>query len=448
MARLILQCRSRYDACKFYHRKNQPIKMHKMLQWAKDLYPICRSIMGQGTRDTLAYLKNIHPDLKTLVFKTGEKVFDWEIPKEWNIKDAYLEHESGRKFAEFKKHNLHVLNYSVPIDQIMDLSELIPHISTQPDQPDWIPYVTSYYKERWGFCMSEHEKNQMPPGKYKAYIDSSLTPGELHIGEIYLPGKTQQEIFFSTYICHPSMANNELSGPVLTAALVNYIKQNHPSPYYSYRAVFLPETIGSIAYLSRNIKTLKENMTAGFVLSCVGDNRAYSHVESRLGNTLADQALSAALIGKDNTHVYDFLTRGSDERQYCSPGVDLPVCGFCRSKYAEYPEYHTSADNFDVVTEEGLAGAFTVMKDIIDAFELGCLYPQNQILCEPQLGKRNLYPTLSQKGNSNKTLQIRMDVLAYADGEHSLFDIARRIKSPLTDITREIKILREHGLLI
>ena len=357
-----------------------------MLKWMKDIWNFPRSLTGHGTHATLEYLKQINKDLTIHQIKSGTKVFDWEIPDEWNIYDAYIEHESGKKFAEFSKSNLHVLGYSTPCNTKVSLDELLRHIYTQPDQPNVIPYVTSYYKERWGFCMSQNEKNNLPTGNYNVVIEAKKEPGVLEFADLVIKGKSSKEIFFSTYICHPSMANNELSGPVLSSALIQYIKSNFKQPEFTYRFVFSPETIGSITYLSKNIEYLKENVVCGYNLSCVGDDRAYSHIESRMGNSLADKALKAGLVDLDNVVFYSFLERGSDERQYCAPGVDLPFCGFARTKYGEFPEYHTSADNFNVVSEKGLNGAFNVMKSIIDAFEVK-LFPKTTIKCEPQLGE-------------------------------------------------------------
>ncbi len=416
-----------------------------MIGWMKDLWDFPRSLTGHGTRKTLEYIKDITSDLNIHSFKSGTKVFDWEIPDEWNIYDAYIEHESGQRFAEFSKNNLHILGYSIPCDMKISLSELLPHIYTQPGQPDVVPYVTSYYKERWGFCMSENDKKTLPDGIYHVLIDCKKNAGTMELADMVIKGKNDNEVFFSTYVCHPSMANNELSGPVLSTALIQYIKLKYPDNKYTYRFVFVPETIGSITYLSEHLVHLKEKVVCGFNLSCVGDNRAYSHVQSRLGQNLADQALQASLIGLDNVLTYSFLERGSDERQYCAPGVDLPICGFSRSKYGEYPEYHTSADNFDVVTESGLNGSFDVMKSIIDSFELG-LIPKNNIKCEPQLGKRNLYPTISQKG-ANPDLNTRMDFLAYTDGNHSLFDISIKIKKNLGLVVSEAILLKNNNLI-
>jgi aminopeptidase-like protein len=418
----------------------------EMLAWAKELFPLCRSLTGPGTVETLEYLSRLHPEIRCEDFATGEKVLDWEVPEEWAIYDAYIEHESGSRFAEFTRNNLHVVGYSTPIDTHMALEDLQHHLYSDPSQPEAIPYVTSYYKKRWGFCLSENDRRNLPEGVYRVVVDSAFKDGKLTLASANLPGRRADTIFFSTYICHPSMANNELSGPVLSAGLMKYVKETYPQPRFTYRFNFVPETIGSIAYLSRHMDELKRRVVSGFNLSCVGDDRAYSHVESRLGNTLADTALSAALFGLENVITYPFLMRGSDERQYCAPGIDLPLCGFCRSKYGEYPEYHTSADDFTVVTAQGLQGAFNVVRSIIDAFEVG-LYPNAQVLGEPQLAKRGLYPSISLKGSAD-AMRTRMDTLAYADGQHSIFDIVHRIKKPLKAVVEEVSLLVERRLLV
>ena len=416
----------------------------QMLKWAKDLFSICRSITGDGTRMTLSYFEKINPEFRRLKFKTGQKVFDWEIPKEWNIKDAYLEHESGERYAEFKKCNLHIVGYSKPVNKKISKKELLNYIHTQKDQPDSIPYVTSYYKERWGFCLSENQKSKLPDGNYKVIIDSDLKNGNLELSDAIFKGKTKKEIFFSSYICHPSMANNELSGPVLLNAIMHYIKSNYPKSKFTYRFVLLPETIGSIAYLSKFMKVMKSNMICGFNLTCVGDERAYSYVGSRKGNTLADDAIEAALIGLSNVKKYSYLDRGSDERQYCAPGIDLPVCCFSRSR-SEYPEYHTHKDNFNVVTQKGLEGSFNVVKKIIDAIELE-LYPKTTMFGEPNLGKRGLYPTLSQKGKYDNT-RLRMNLIAQSDGMTNIFKIAKLLKEPLDKLCNEYSLLKSKKVL-
>jgi len=293
--------------------------------------------------------------------------------------------------------------------------------------------------------MSENDKKSLPIGKYQAVISSTKSPGVMDLADIVIQGESTEEIFFSTYICHPSMANNELSGPVLSTALIQYIKLKYKKPKYTYRFVFLPETIGAITYLSKNLKKLQSNVICGFNLSCVGDERAYSYIESRKGDTLADKALKSALIGLDNVIGYSFLDRGSDERQYCAPGVDLPLCGFSRTKYGKYPEYHTSADNFSVVTAEGLDGSLTVMSSIVDAFE-GGVFPEINVKCEPQLGKRGLRPNISQKGFLGD-INTRSDFIAYADGKNTIFDISNKIKKNVNLLNKEVKILKKHGLL-
>jgi len=417
----------------------------KMIGWMKDMWDFPRSLTGHGVVNTLNYLKLLNSEMEIHKFSTGEKVGDWLVPEEWNIYEAYLEHESGARFAEFTENNLHVVGYSEPCNIQLELVELLPHIHTLPNQPDVIPYVTSYYNKTWGFCMSENDKKQLPNGQYKVVIDSTIENGSLLLADMLLQGKLDKEVLFSTYICHPSMANNELSGPVLSAALAQYIKSKYPDSLYSYRFVFVPETIGSIAYISSNLERLKQKVICGVNLSCVGDERSYSHVESRLGGTLADKAIMAALKGLDNARYYPFLERGSDERQYCAPGIDLPFAGFCRTKYMEYPEYHTSADNFDVVTAEGLEGSLDVMMSIIDAFEVG-LYPKIRTLCEPQLGARGIYPLVSQKGRIPDARR-RLDFIAYSDGNHSLFDIALKLGENLSLINDEAKLLKSHELI-
>jgi aminopeptidase-like protein len=417
-----------------------------MLSNIKNLFPICRSITGEGVRDTLRYLQDLNRELVIHDVSSGTQVFDWTIPEEWNIENAFIEHESGAKFAEFSINNLHVLNYSSPIDTFLDRAELEPHIYTLPDQPDRIPYVTSYYSKRWGFCLSQNQKNAMPAGRYRAFIDSTLKPGELNYGELIIPGKSKAKILISTYCCHPSLANDNLSGVVVASALASYIKEKYPDPTYTYCFVFVPETIGAIAYLSKNIDHLKKHISAGFVLSCVGDDRSYSHVQSRLGNCLADKALTAALVGRENVKAYSFLERGSDERQYCAPGVDLPVCGFCRSKYTEYPEYHTDADNLDLISRDGLKGALTALTSIVDAFEFG-LKNRISVLGEPQLGRRNLYPTLSNKNSLLTDVRMRTNIIAYLDGKHDPFDISIITGTPLGSVVQELVTLREHGLI-
>ena len=413
---------------------------YNMLKWAKDIFPFNRSLTGIGVRKTINYINKINPQIKKISFKSNSKVFDWIVPSEWKIDNAYFIDKFGKKYAEFKKNNLHIVSYSVPVNKTVSKNELLQHIHTLPKQPNAIPYITSYYKRNWGFCITEKVKKKLPDGNFKVKIDSKLFDGNLDIGEAYIKGKVKKEIFFSTYICHPSMANNETSGIVVLSALLKYISENYKNNYYSYRFVFVPETIGSIAYLSKNYKKMKKNIICGFNLSCVGDENAFSHVHSRFGNALSDRALKASLKGLKNVREYSFLERGSDERQYCSPGIDLPLSTFCRSKFnGGYKEYHSSLDDFKIVTSKGLDGSFNVIKNIIDSFELG-LYPKSNFLCEPQLGKRNLYWDISKKENYN-SLNTRRDLIAYADGKTNIFDICEIIKKPLLDVLCEYRLL-------
>lgn len=364
------------------------------------------------------------------------------MPQEWLIRDAFIEDETGKRIVDFKNNNLHVLGYSAPIDKYVNLDELKEYLYTQKDQPDIIPYVTSYYKRRSGFCISENQKNSLRPGMYHIYIDSKLFDGVLNYGDLVIPGNTDEEIFFSTYICHPSMANNECSGPALAAEIIKYLRELE-SRRYTYRFVFIPETIGSITYLSieNHLKHLQEKMKAGFNLSCVGDNRDYSIVESLYGNTLADRVIKNVLKFHtgNNYSCYSFLKRGSDERQYNAPGIELPVVCFCRSKFGEFPEYHTSADNMQLVSPEGFQGSYDVITSVIQALEHNRHY-KIKVLGEPQLGRRGLYPTVSQKGSYDKVMPMR-NFIAYADGKNDLIEISNIINVPvnvLIDITNEL----------
>jgi aminopeptidase-like protein len=432
-----------------YFKKNKDNYKYPMIKWAKDLFPICRSLTGDGAIKTIKYFIKLNKEFKVIKFKSGKKVFDWTIPDEWNIKDAYIQHESGKKFAQFKKLNLHVVGYSTPINKVLSKNELLKKVYTLKKQPGHTPYVTSYYKKNWGFCMSENEKKKLPQGKYRVFINSSLKKGNLNIIHSKFKGKSSKEIFFSSYFCHPSMANNELSGPVLMNALMLYLKKTYPNPKYSYRFVLLPETIGSIAYLSKFKRELKKNVICGLNLTCVGDERKYSIIHSPSEKTLADQALNSALIGYKNVKKYSFLQRGSDERQYCSPGIDLPLACFSRSKY--YPEYHTNKDDFKVVTQKGLSQSFEVVKNIIDSFETG-LYPKYKYLCEPNLGKRNMYHTISSKHDedtlySNYDPFIKKNILAYANGKRSIFEISNILQLPLSRFLEQYKILKLNNLI-
>lgn len=421
-----------------------------MYDIAKRIFPICRSITGNGTRKTLKILQEYLPSLEIKEIPSGTKCFDWTIPKEWNITDAYIKDSKGNTILDFKQNNLYVVGYSTPIDKYVDLQELKSIIYTQPDQIDAVPYITSYYKERYGFCMSQRQKDSLKEDTYHIVIKSTLDPkGSLTYGECIIPGKTKKEVFISTYICHPSMANNECSGPSVCVALANYVRKNMldmKGGGYTYRFVFVPETIGSIMYLSQHLEYLKQNVLVGFNLTCVGDDRTYSFVHTRYANTFCDKLLENVLkFCHLEYKAYSFLQRGSDERQYNAPGVDLPICTFSRSLFHNYPEYHTSKDNLGLISPAGLQGAFDVIVKCFKAIEYNKKY-KITCLCEPQLGKRGLYPTISQKGTYD-AVKATTDFIAYADGKNDLVDISNIIGVSTQDLIDIVQKLKQNNLI-
>ena len=407
-------------------------KGKQMYNWIVDLFPICRSISGKGLYQTLKYIKKIIPSLRICSVKSGTKVFDWKVPQEWNIKDAYVKDEKNKKIIDFKNNNLHLVSYSEPVSRKMSFSELEKHLHTEPKIPNAIPYVTSYYKKNWGFSLSwnEMKKLKKKKGNYYVKIDSKFTNGKFNYGEIIIPGKKKNEIFFSTYICHPSMANNELSGTALLISLIQYVLLNKKRNL-TYRFVFIPETIGSIIYLFKNLNKLKRNVLAGFNATCVGDNKTFSFLPSKYGNTIADK-LAKNILEYNTTKkkYYSFLDRGSDERQYCSPGINLPMVSIMRSKYGTYREYHTSLDNLNFVSEEGLEGSYEIHKKCIDVLEKNKKYKSTKT-CEPHLSSRNLYHEISNinfyKKNKGQIKTI-LDFIIYADGTNDIIDIANILK--------------------
>ncbi|KGP01447.1 aminopeptidase [Alcaligenes faecalis] len=412
---------------------------------AKDLFPICRSLTGPGVRETLSYLGQHLPGLTVHEVPSGTQAFDWTVPDEWTIRDAYIADDSGRRIVDFKNHNLHVVGYSEPVDQWLDLKELDKHLYSLPEQVDAIPYITSYYSRRWGFCLTHQQRQALPQGRYHAVIDSELKKGILNYAELTIPGQTEKEILLSTYICHPSMANNELSGPVVTTAIARWL-MSLEKRHYTYRIVFIPETIGSIVYISQNIDHLKKNVIAGFNITCIGDDRCYSYLPSRAGDTISDRAALHVLSHIDPEFKrYTWLDRGSDERQYCAPGVDLPIATIMRSKYGEYPEYHTSLDNLDLVTPTGLEGGVNALRLAIEAIENDVLL-QTTTYCEPQLGKRGLYPTLSTK-ETGAQVAAMMNLISYCDGQHGLLEIANMIGEPISKLVDILKPLVANGLI-
>ena len=413
---------------------------------AKKLWPINRSITGDGVRETLSIIQKDVPELKVFEISSGTKVFDWTVPKEWKVRDAYIITPDGKKICQFKKNNLHLIGYSSPINLKIPLSKLQDHLYSLPNQPDAIPYITSYYEKRWGFCITHDERQSLTDGDYQVYIDTELFDGSLSYGEILIKGQTPEEIFISTYICHPSMANNELSGPCVTTFLAKKLKE-FKKLKYSYRLIFIPETIGSITYLSQNIEHLKQNVVAGFNVTCVGDDRDYSYLPSRKGDSLSDQIAKHVLKHICPTFKsYKWADRGSDERQYCAPNVDLPIASIMRTKYGMYDEYHTSLDDLiNVVTAKGLEGGFNALWKAIEALERNS-YPKVTILCEPQLGKRDLYPALLTEHTNSKVMQM-LNLITWSDGAHSLIDIAELCDSPIWELYPIVKKLENHKLI-
>jgi aminopeptidase-like protein len=415
-----------------------------MYNWAKELFPICRSITGKGVRDTLEFIKNNYNQLNIISVPSGTKAFDWEVPFEWNINEAWIKNSNGETVIDFKNNNLHIIGYSEPKDSFMNLDELKNNIYTLEYMPNAIPYVTSYYNKKWGFCMTHNQFKNLSNDIYHVYINTTKTKGELNYGELYIKGESKQEILLSTYICHPSMANNEISGPVVVMQLIKWIYENKRK--YSYRIVFIPETIGSIVFLSKNLANLKNNVIAGFNITCVGDNRSFSFLPSRLENTLSDRAALHVLKYLAPDYIkYSWLDRGSDERQYCAPGIDLPIASIMRTKYGVYPEYHTSLDNLDLISPEGLNGGFEAIKSAIEAIEINCV-PIIQTLGEPQLGKRGLYPNTSIKGSANE-VRTMMNLISYCDGIYDLIEISNKINIPIWESNKIIQKLISNKIL-
>lgn len=411
------------------------------------LWPICRSITGDGLRESFEILQELVP-LTLSEVPTGTEVFDWKIPKEWNIHDAYIICPNGEKIANFKINNLHVVNYSVPVNLELPFDELVKHLNYIEEMPDAIPYITSYYKETWGFCISYNEfLNLDKNGIYKVVIDSSLENGNLTYGECVLKGDTDEEILFSTYLCHPSMANNELSGPLVQAFLYQKIAAL-PKRKYTYRFLFAPETIGVVAYLHNVGKQLKEKLVAGYVLTCCGDDGAFVYKQSKQINSLANTVAQHVLKFQSTPYeIIPFSVGGSDERQYCSPGFNLPVGSLTRSMYQRYKEYHTSLDNKSFISFNAMGVTIDTYFQFVKTLELNNIYVNTIPYCEPQLGKRGLYPSSVNPTESRKFIHDRMHLLTYADGEHNLIDIAELRKISVLDLEIHITSLMEAGLL-
>ena len=411
----------------------------------KDLYPICRSITGDGVRESLKIVKDIINDLKIVEIKSGSKVFDWTIPKEWNIRDAYITNSEGTKIIDFKNCNLHVLNYSTPVDKTVTLSELKQHLYTDPKHPSWIPYRTSYYKETWGFCMSHDQMLSLKEDDYYVHIDADLKDGFLTYGEYLKKGNTEDEIFFSCHICHPSLCNDNLSGISIATFLANYISSLNT--HYSYRFVFVPGTIGAITWLSNNEHTA-DRIKSGLVLTLLGDPGGFTYKRSRQGNSDTDKILINVLKNSgENYKVIDFFPYGYDERQYCSPGFNLPVGCLMRTPFAEYPEYHTSADNMELVRDEQLLNSFKLLKEYVSVVENNKTYINTNPKCEPQLGSRGLYEFIGGTNDSHKRQLAMLWVLNLSDGTNTLLDISERGGIPFALVKEMADILVKKNLL-
>lgn len=411
------------------------------------LWPICRSITGNGLRESFKILSDIIP-LQLTEVPTGTPVFDWVIPKEWNITDAYIITPEGKKICDFNANNLHVVNYSVPIKEEMPYEELVKHLYTLDRLPGAVPYVTSYYREKWGFCLSKNEFDTLPKtGNYRVVIDSELKAGSLTYGECILKGETSDEILLSSYLCHPSMANNELSGPLALSFLYRLIAAM-PNRRYTYRFVIVPETIGAIAFLAHNKEAVLKNVKAGYVMTCVGTDKPFVLKKSRREDSIADEmALHILKHSGRQYSVINFDPLGSDERQYCSPGFNLPVASLMRSKYHDYPEYHTSLDNKSFISFEAMSQTVETYFSIIKGLELNRCYKNTIQFCEPNMGKRGLYEDLSGALTMPEQLSTRMRLINYTDGETSLLAFCERYSLNILDLENEIKLLIQKGVL-
>ena len=415
----------------------------ELAAWVAELYPICRSITGDGVRETLRRLQGLTPVTLHEV-PSGTEVFDWTIPREWNIRDAYIKNSRGDRVVDFQQSNLHVVSHSVPVRARMSLEALRPHLCTLPDRPDWVPYRTSYYTETWGFCLSQRQLDGLVPGDSEVCIDSSLEPGSLTYGEVYLPGESTDEVLISAHVCHPSLANDNLSGVVIAAYLARYLAQ--VSRRYSYRVLLVPGTIGAIAWLARN-EVIVHGIRHGLVLAGLGDAGHLTYKKSRRGDASIDRAAAHVLRQLGDHQILEFSPYGYDERQFCSPGFNLPVGRLSRTPYDRYPEYHTSADNLEFVDPAQLAASLTACLGIVQVLEHDRTYVNQNPKCEPQLGKRGLYHALGGPVSAPGSEMAMLWALNLSDGQHGVLDIAERSGLPFETIDHAVAVLRDHGLL-
>ncbi|MBD2247152.1 DUF4910 domain-containing protein [Nostoc sp. FACHB-888] len=419
----------------------------EMYQLISDMYPICRSITGDGLRKTLNIIKQ-HIPLDIHDIPTGTQVFDWTIPKEWNIRDAFIKNSQGEKIVNFHQSNLHIVNYSINIHEKMPLEDLKAHLFTLHDQPDWIPYRTSYYKENWGFCLSHNQLLELKDEEYEVRIDSSLENGCLTYGEYYIRGKKTDEIIISCHTCHPSLCNDNLSGIALATFLAKHLSEISPS--YSYRFLFIPGTIGSITWLALNEANV-DKIKHGLVVTCVGDPGKFHYKKSRRGNAEIDKAVTHVLKSSGQDYkIMEFSPYGYDERQFCSPGFNLPVGCFMRSPHGTYPQYHTSADNLELVQPQYLADSFSKILSVLDIIENNKKYLNQNPKCEPQLGKRGLYSAIGGQTDTKKSEMAMLWVLNLSDGNHTLLEISEKsgiefeVIKKTADTLLQFNLLKEH----
>jgi aminopeptidase-like protein len=417
----------------------------RMYELVAELYPLCRSITGEGLRATLEVLRReIGVELRQV--PSGTEVLDWTVPREWNIRDAFVEDPSGRRVIDFQESNLHVVSYSTPVDRTMPLAELREHLHTLPEHPDWIPYRTSYYKESWGFCASQRVVDGLPEGEYRVRIDSTLAPGRLDWGELLVAGSSDEEVLLSCHVCHPSLANDNLSGIAVATWLARRLQES-AGLRYSYRLLFVPGTIGSISWLAANRERL-DRIRHGLVLACVGDPGPLTYKRSRRGDAAVDRAMAHVLEhGGRPYELVDFSPYGYDERQYCSPGFDLPVGSLSRTPYGRYPEYHTSADDLSLVRPACLEESLETCWRLLGVLEGDRTYESRSPYGEPQLGKRGLYGSTGGQSHTQEEQMAMLWVLNLADGRHSLLDTAERAGLEFELVERAATRLREGGLL-
>ncbi|MEY6432064.1 DUF4910 domain-containing protein [Thioalkalicoccus limnaeus] len=415
-----------------------------MYEFVRQLYPICRSITGNGVRETLRIIGQRVP-LQIREVPTGTKVFDWTIPREWNIRDAWVKDPSGRKIIELRNSNLHVVSYSVPVHKKLSLPELKKHLHSLPELPHLIPYRTSYYQATWGFCLSHNQQRELVEGEYEVFIDSSLEDGHLSFGEYLLKGQTTEEVLLSCHVCHPSLANDNLSGVALATALAQLLEGYDRR--YSYRFLFVPGTIGAITWLALNEDFIRQ-IKCGLVVALVGDRGKLTYKKSRQRCAEIDQA-ALHVLGHSGAayEVQDFSPYGYDERQYCSPGIDLAVGSLTRTPYGRYLEYHTSGDNLDFLSADALEDSLQAYLSILHVVDTNRRYRNQYPKCEPQLGRRGLYSELGGQSDGKELEMALLWVLNFSDGEHSILDIAARSGKPFAQLARAARLLERAGLL-